>query len=170
MGIEMGDRAAERGELQGDHTKKLIAAAEHLMGTIKGLLACEILFTGDSAPWASSLLELCSMLVQMCRSCVYDNAAFLLLDSMYLFHAWLEQEIVNRAGPAEEARTRLMQETPRINRFINGFIQLTDMITRSGGTIAHMPGYSPLQYHITSSVVEFTQAFYVKKCTIPISR
>lgn len=151
------------------HTEKLNEAAKYLLKEMTEIFSDRDVFSEDYAPWTSSVLELCNMLVQMNRSCIYDSAAFLLLDSLYLFHAWLQQEIrVKTADDSSRpfarvtAQMRLAGETHKINKCVNGWIQLTDMITRSSGTITHMPGYSPLQYHITSSVVEITQAFYIK--------
>ncbi|MDR1464766.1 MAG: hypothetical protein LBJ11_05640 [Oscillospiraceae bacterium] len=175
IGIEMSTSVVSRSLRPRENALKLNRAAEWLLNGrdgvegIKNLLEQPV-FNGDSAPWASSLLELCNMIAHMSRSCIYDNASFLLLDSMYLFHAWLSQVIVGSGGTYAlseqkeegQGRKRLAMETERVNRYINGMIQLMDMITRSGGTIAHMPGFSPLQYHLTSSVVEFTQAFFIK--------
>jgi len=146
------------------NAQKLRKTARWLLDDFKSTLIGreDGLFAAPYAPWVDSVLELCNMLVQMNNSCIYDNASFLLLDSIYLFRAWLEKEVVHKYNTVDEKKKRLVKESEHINQFVNGWIQLTDMITRSEGTIAHMPGYSPLQYHVISSAVEFTQAFFVK--------
>ncbi|MCL2300377.1 MAG: hypothetical protein FWC27_09575 [Firmicutes bacterium] len=114
------------------------------------------IFSDDYAPWKNSVLELCNMLLQMSRSCIYDSASFLLIDSIQLFCDWLQKNVAD--GPCP--RRHLLHCADDIHRYINSWVQLADIIARTGGTVSHMPGYSPLLYHMSTSVLELCQAYF----------
>jgi len=115
------------------------------------------------APWRHMVLEQCNLLVQMSGSCTYDNICFLILDSVYLFYRWLSKLAAQNLTLFSDT---LLQKSQGINYFVNGWIRLTDMVASTGGVSMPLPGYAPLQHHMSSCILEFCQSFFVETANV----
>jgi len=136
-------------------------AAEYLIKQMNDILWDDTVFDLVCAPWKHTVLELCNQLRHMSNSCIYDSVCFLLLDSVYLFQQWLEQVPCYWKPETDNAKIILLKRRAKhINTYVHNWMHLTDIIARALGIVAHMPGYSPALYHMSTAILEFCHSFF----------
>lgn len=143
-------------------------ATEYLIHKMRKILQDERVFDEICAPWKHTVLELCNQLRHMSDSCIYDSVCFLLLDSVYLFQQWLEQRPYQalQKNMIDDAKAMLLlRQAQHINNYVHNWMHLTDIIARALGVVAHMPGYSPALYHMSTAILEFCHSFFCVTAT-----
>ena len=143
-------------------------ATDYLIEKMGTILRDERVFDEVCAPWKHTVLELCNQLRHMSDSCIYDSVCFLLLDSVYLFQKWLEQRPYQalQENMIDDAKAiLLLRQAQHINNYVHNWMHLTDIIARALGVVAHMPGYSPALYHMSTAILEFCHSFFCVTAT-----
>jgi len=136
-------------------------ASEYLIKQMNDILQDDTVFDLVCAPWKHTVLELCNQLRHMSNSCIYDSVCFLLLDSVYLFQKWLEQVPCSWKPETDNAKIILLKRRAKhINNYVHNWMHLTDIVARALGIVAHMPGYSPALYHMSTAILEFCHSFF----------
>ena len=124
------------------------------------------LFNGNSGVfnrffWKKTLVELLVLLDNMSKSTVFDSACFLFLDSIHLFLSFIKY-LRAQNQTDEELICALKENELHIETFIREWEQLINHVVQIDGAFQKTPGYEPLNYNVSQSIVEFQNAFAQK--------
>ncbi len=127
---------------------------------------CLSLFTAnrdvfDKFYWKKTLTELLILLDNMSKSTVFDNACFLLLDSIHLFLMFLKY-LRSKFKTDDSLIYALNNYKFQIETFIREWEQLVNHVVQIDGAFQKTPGYEPLNYNISENIIEFYNAFAQK--------
>lgn len=111
--------------------------------------------------WKKTIVELLVLLDNMSKSTVFDSACFLFLDSIHLFLSFIKHLRVQNQTD-EELICALKENELHIETFIREWEQLINHVVQIDGAFQKTPGYEPLNYNISQSIVEFQNAFAQK--------
>lgn len=111
--------------------------------------------------WKKTLVELMVLLDNMSKSTVFDSACFLFLDSTHLFLSFIKY-LRCKNQTDEELICALKENELHIETFIREWEQLINHVVQIDGAFQKTPGYEPLNYNISQSIVEFHNAFAQK--------
>lgn len=111
--------------------------------------------------WKKTLMELLILLDNMSKSTVFDSACFLFLDSANLFLSFIKY-LRNKYSKDEDLICALTENELHIETFIREWEQLINHVVQIDGAFQKTPGYEPLNYNVSESIVEFHNAFAQK--------
>ena len=124
--------------------------------------------------WWEKLNGLIDLLCNITRTPIFDETAFLLINSITYFYCWLEAAYEKCAGPDsmsdENQRLSIRRQLEdlldphkkEIDYFLDSIEQLTDHIIRADGTVSPAKNYDLPKYNMCTGVVEFCGAFYAR--------
>lgn len=111
--------------------------------------------------WKKTLIELLVLLDNMSKSTVFDSACFLFFDSANLFLSFLKH-LSEKYTNDNDLIYALTENELHIESFIREWEQLINHVVQIDGAFQKTPGYEPLNYNISESIVEFHNAFAQK--------